>query len=528
MVLSWPNGDPVVDGGRLTVFFNGRCVEVDGSLRTRVGMATCGAEMLDDWTISDAFVLEDGAYCAGGSVLKFAENEFRLYYSHGTDKGFRVACSSDGKRWLPGDEVLLSPGQFQCNRIGLPFVTRQDGGDWLMLFEGLRQDGFAIYAATSQDSINWIPAFDGRRLIQSPEGRWDDNSQANPSLGNLIVDGAPTKVLFYNGYSRRTVGFWELAATKWQLNLEPASEPFLTRADMPDDTHRLEGARLVRSGHLRDPMILFFRLPTKDSYAQGEIRTAVLTFEDQKTQYQRAEQAYNDTLALKYFDIWENYPIQRFTNEIETAWLKQLVRPGQTVLLAGSGGGRELPAILERASRIVALDISQKMLDEGRRHYSGANVEWRLGDLLEPPAYIGKFDHVIALGGVFAYLPDLERAFTVMHTLLNSDGMLTIAVMNAEHSTEESARRTLADGRVRQALTRTELEQAFLAAGFELPTVQAYRFFVDILPAAWNRREVADPEGLEILMEALAVERRLIDKVSADKGKFLWASGRKP
>lgn len=239
------------------------------------------------------------------------------------------------------------------------------------------------------------------------------------------------------------------------------------------------------------------------------------------------EAAANDKLAPRYFQIWETYPIQKFTNLVESRWMMELVTPGQNVLLAGSGGGREIEALLNTAGSITALDISPEMLRIGQEKFPEQKIRWRLGDVHSPPLDLGLFDHIFALGGVFAYLKDPFLAAKALGEKLRPGGSLTICVMNSAHPTEKPGRKELGQGRVRQAYSVQEVCQLLEHAGLTVDIIRGFRFLVDSLPAEWNKNAQADKEIEGIMKRALELESELLHKMKAETGKFIWVSGQK-
>lgn len=234
----------------------------------------------------------------------------------------------------------------------------------------------------------------------------------------------------------------------------------------------------------------------------------------------------NDRLAQRYFQIWENCPIQKFTHQVESIWMQEMVQPSQRVLLAGSGGGREIEPLIGRAGEIVALDISQEMLRVGQDRFPDSRIQWRIGDVLSPPEDLGSFDHILSLGGVFAYLENPWLAAQALAQRLRPGGGLTICVMNSDHPTESPGRKELNQGRVRQTYSVQEIYKLMEHAGLKMELVRGFRFLVDNLPAEWNKNPQAGAEIEGIMRRAIELEHRLLHLLPAEKGKFIWATAR--
>lgn len=495
--------------------------------KTCVGRAV--SRDLERWAIDDAPVLTDGTYSAAGSAIFVSQRERRLYYSFDTAQGFRLARSSDGRAWTPLVDTLLAPGQFGCTRIGLPFVFRE-GRRWLMVFEGIRDGRFSIFAAHSSDGLTWTPALNGDPLYTPPLGRWDCGGQANPSVSRHGFFQGRKHALFYNAHATGHPGEWDLGVVftddilsgRWELT----PEPLLCRRELSWPAERLEGARFVYDDQNDVGRAMFFALPTKDSYSRGVIGQATLQWTERAADSNDGETIANDTLAARYFAIWDTAPIQKFTRSVENAWIKALLNRGDSVLLAGAGGGREIEALLGTARRVVAIDLSAGMLDIGRERFPQAEIEWLQGDIQRLPPDIGPFDHVFALGGVFAYLDRPFDALLSIRRTLAPGGSLTIAVMNADHPTERTGFASTANGRVRRPYSPELLEEVVSDAGFKVDTLRGYRFLVDLLPGEWNLRP--DAAHKDVLEDLVDIEGRLLDIMPARAGKFVWLTASKP
>lgn len=271
-ILSLPNGSPVLDRGWLCVFFNGRDRPLPEGGRTRVGRAWL-SPCLSRIEMDQDQVFADGDYTAQGSVIHEA-GLYVMYYSHGTDLGFKLAVSTDGQHWKSQEQILLNPEQFGCTRIGLPFVTRTHQA-WLMFFEGIRKKQFRIFAAWSEDGQTWEPACGGQPIYTPAQGAWDAGGQANPSLATIKDRrGKERYILLYNGHAKNEPACWDIGA-RWSEDplsggWKGQNRPILCRKDLGLQGGRLEGPRLLRLPGQRD-RLLFFALPGKDSYRDGAV-----------------------------------------------------------------------------------------------------------------------------------------------------------------------------------------------------------------------------------------------------------------
>lgn len=105
---------------------------------------------------------------------------------------------------------------------------------------------------------------------------------------------------------------------------------------------------------------------------------------------------------------------------------------GRRLLDAGCGTGSLAVEAAERGAEVVAIDVSEGLIDVAReRAPEDLPIDWRVGDLLDPA--LGRFDHVIAMDSLIHYpMADIvdvvgalgERAGTVGFTFAPSSPLL--------------------------------------------------------------------------------------------------------
>ena len=240
-------------------------------------------------------------------------------------------------------------------------------------------------------------------------------------------------------------------------------------------------------------------------------------------QTEEAERMFNDKLAAKYFAIWDEYPIQRFTNEREGEALRKAIRPGSQVLVIGSGGGRELPFLLALGCEVIALDLSPEMLRIGQERFPDGKIEWRLGNANKLDFDENSLDGVVALGGVTNYLLSLEGFARECGRILRSDGVIVIDSFNSEFVGESPA--TTTGGRLRTPYPVDQIERALLQGGFTEVETVGLRYVVDLLPPAAN----AEPNhpARAGLLKILEGEAALQGVMPARLAKFLLTTARR-
>jgi ubiquinone/menaquinone biosynthesis C-methylase UbiE/DNA-binding MarR family transcriptional regulator len=144
-------------------------------------------------------------------------------------------------------------------------------------------------------------------------------------------------------------------------------------------------------------------------------------------------------------------------------------RPLGRVLDVGTGTGRMMQLLADRADRAVGLDSSHSMLSVARANLERADVgnwELRQGDVHSPPLDPGSFDLVV-IHQVLHYLDDPGRAVAEAGRLVAPGGRLLV-VDFAPH--QHDFLRAAAHRRL--GFTHDQLVDWFDQAGFDCPTIE--------------------------------------------------------
>ena len=138
--------------------------------------------------------------------------------------------------------------------------------------------------------------------------------------------------------------------------------------------------------------------------------------------------------------------------------------PPMVIADLGAGEGAFALLLAERATRVIAVDTSAKMIEVGReqaRRNAVTNIEFRLGDMEEVPIDDGAVDLVFFSQSLHHALhPD--RAVSEAHRILAPGGRIVILDL-AKHRFEE-ARELYADEWL--GFSESDLEAMLLQAGF--------------------------------------------------------------
>ena len=124
--------------------------------------------------------------------------------------------------------------------------------------------------------------------------------------------------------------------------------------------------------------------------------------------------------------------------------LSLLPERSDAILDMGAGSGLLLPALVQRARQVIAVDASPTMLELARETLGGQHerCDFRLGDLEQLPVADAEVDAVV-LCMVLHHLSRPAAALAEAHRVLKPGGWITI--VDLHQHTDESLREQLAD-----------------------------------------------------------------------------------
>jgi ArsR family transcriptional regulator len=136
----------------------------------------------------------------------------------------------------------------------------------------------------------------------------------------------------------------------------------------------------------------------------------------------------------------------------------------------GAGEGTLSQMLARHARKVIAIDNSEKMVEFGAalaREHGFANLEYRLGDIEDPPIRAGTVDLAL-FSQALHHANNPARALAAAHRLLKRGGR--VAVLDLLAHRFEQAREMYAD--MWLGFTEADLHRMLEAAGFEDIEVQ--------------------------------------------------------
>jgi SAM-dependent methyltransferase len=130
----------------------------------------------------------------------------------------------------------------------------------------------------------------------------------------------------------------------------------------------------------------------------------------------------------------------------------EALRPGDRILLAGCGAGRDLLALLERGHEVTGLDPTPELVDEARRHLVRRGMQAQVVQGFVETAHVdGPYD-LIALGGnCYSFVMSAAARTALLARLkdhLAPGGRLLITFSGTRDRGPRAIRMTQAVGRV--------------------------------------------------------------------------------
>lgn len=200
---------------------------------------------------------------------------------------------------------------------------------------------------------------------------------------------------------------------------------------------------------LRDPVLSIFTRKYGTSIVRhrywGQRNYAILTLNQplekmdlEEVIYSELEAAF-DAIADEYDHHIYGNPMNEWLRKVSVAFMSGIFKPGETILDFGCGTGTETLCLAEKGVKIVACDISNKMLQVLNRKAKEANlsdnvftIQCNPSNLLESLKHAGitTLDGAYCTYGAFNTDPEPRRFAKNLHQLIKQRGRLVLGVWN--------------------------------------------------------------------------------------------------
>lgn len=203
------------------------------------------------------------------------------------------------------------------------------------------------------------------------------------------------------------------------------------RANGPNEPVLLAFARKYGIGEVRKKYGGMFRYFQIQSFSESPADYYELVYADLEAAF--------DGVAPEYDQHIFGNPINTWLRNRSVSLMTKLFRPGQTLVEVGCGTGTETLALARRGIRVLASDLSSKMLQVLKKKAAKQGLEeyvvpihCRPYMLKEEVRKLGyeKVDGAYSTYGAINTDPRLESLFANLHDIVKQDGKLVLGVWN--------------------------------------------------------------------------------------------------
>jgi len=130
-----------------------------------------------------------------------------------------------------------------------------------------------------------------------------------------------------------------------------------------------------------------------------------------------------------YADRWDSMEHEDICARLDRVVRESGIGPGMDILDVGTGTGVLIPSLLkamDNSGSILAIDISQGMLQVAMSRGFPDNVHFQLADIEEFDCPDCSFDRVMC-NAVFPHFTNKHAALTEIHRLLRPGGLLVVS-----------------------------------------------------------------------------------------------------
>lgn len=98
---------------------------------------------------------------------------------------------------------------------------------------------------------------------------------------------------------------------------------------------------------------------------------------------------------------------------------KKYCSPDTKILDIGCGTGLIISEVAQIANKVIAIDTSEKMIEQAKRLNDNKNIEWRVADFYSLNAASGEFDMITAYN-LLLYINESEKLVSDIYDILPS------------------------------------------------------------------------------------------------------------
>ncbi len=211
-------------------------------------------------------------------------------------------------------------------------------------------------------------------------------------------------------------------------------------------------AEVVQEGATKDQVFgLFRRKYGSERIARWFVPDSVclaLRPDPGQRDYDRIVEDFFDNAAVDYDSVVQSNPLDRGLRAASLALLRQVFRTEDRVLELGAGTGLETIPLAQMGVRVVAVDISRKMLEQLTAKARKAGVENRITTRWQSASRLvsvlheegpGRFDGAFSTFGALNCEPHWETIVPVLGSLLRPKAPLVLAAWNRLNLLEMAA-----------------------------------------------------------------------------------------
>lgn len=165
----------------------------------------------------------------------------------------------------------------------------------------------------------------------------------------------------------------------------------------------------------------------------------------------------------------------------------QLDLAGKKVLEIGCGTGLNTEYLAQHAEKVIAVDISEEMLQKARQRVDADNVYFETADITKNWQFSESFDSVVA-NLVLGHIEDLSHVFAEAYRILNPKGKLYIAELHPYKQLQNSQAKFISQKTGEEVLVDaythsvSEYVNEAIAAGFDLLKVGEHHYGNEDIP----------------------------------------------